>query len=588
MRVFMMRKNILILLFLTLIVFIVNSKSLGLTLYADDWIIIAKYFAWFGEGKLFPVWRLDMWFVDYGFQNMTGVLYSIFGSSHWVYFVINLFFRSLAAYSIFFFSRKTISKNVGLLAGIFYASSAGGIEASDWVYNMPTYLGIFITMMGMTYFVTESGLKRLFLGWLLPMFGYSIGSLRLFVIPPLMIVLESTRTFLRQKRVTKTGLAKTVVSGFLVLVFILIYRRPFPNLGNFDTANFYIGEGISRGVGLISEGRLDFLLHPFTTIGFMIVPHGLRDLVEYGWKIYPLRNFVLFGSIFAFISSLFFLFSVVNKYTRIKLVGSFMVAVFVLSLLKVFVRYQGTWGLKELDVFLGTYFGLIFTLIVLVKIIQNFRLKNFKATVFYLVSFFASFSLLFPYVVNAGTIIFATTHRYMPFCFAGVSMVLGSILVFKSRDSIVVRFVKLFLIAFIIVLNIIVVDKFYSYQLTARTPVLEKELFSQIQSLVPDLPQDAPVIFYFEYPYHKTYYDLLYSSFGYHMQLLYKKPFEEVNIPTTVNSYEGLKKEMAWRKPPLDHIYALFWEDGKFVDRSGEIRKRLAKDPDLSVIIPNF
>src|SRR3989344_2359343 len=90
-------------LWLLILTFIVYRKSLGLTLYGDDWLVISKYLGGYGPGKAFGYFDPRVWISNYGFQYSIGVLYPIIGQNHVYYFIISLFSRALLAYGIFLF-----------------------------------------------------------------------------------------------------------------------------------------------------------------------------------------------------------------------------------------------------------------------------------------------------------------------------------------------------------------------------------------------------------------------------------------------------------------------------------------------------
>lgn len=575
-----MRREFLLFCFFAVIVFLVNSKSLGLTLYADDWLVISKYYAIFGPDRIFPFWRIDTWFADYGFQNITPILFSVFRFNHWLYFVTNLLIKTLASFSLYLFAKKCVGRRVGILAGIFYSASAVGIETTDWVYNMSSYLGLFIVLTGLTYFMKE-GLKDKVVGWLLSIFGYTVGSIRLFVIPPLIVVLDFFRGLLRNKKISFWVFARSVISVIVLLGLILVYRKLFPLLGDSRSAIYYVGTGVSTAAKMIAEGRFDFLAYPLVSVGQMIFPFGLKELGTYGFQIYPMVNFIIIGSLLALLATFFYVLAFLKNVNFKKILYLFVISCVILATLKLFVRYQGQWALRDFHVFAAAYFGAIFLAITIAKMSISLYRRDFKQFVFYSVSLSATLSFLFPQLVNP-TIIFPTIHRYLAFGSVGIALVLAQTLKSRKSDGIGLSYLKYFLIITFLVLNIIEADRFYSYQLTGRNPKLESKIFSQIRVLVPDYPQDEPVVFYFEYPYHKTYYDLLLSSFGYHMQILYNKPFDEKNIPSTADTYERLVQEVKTRRAPSNHVYALFWVDGKFVDKSAEVRHKLDHDIGLS------
>lgn len=580
-----MRKNFLVFLFFTVIVFLVNIKSLGLTMYADDWIIMAKFFAIFGPGDPFPYWRIDTWFADYGWQNITPILFAIFGYTYWVYFAINLLIKGLVALAVYLFAKKVFDKKVGFVSGLFFAATAIGIETTDWVYNMSSWLGIAIALFGFTYLIGAKNLRKSFFGWAITLFGYAIASIRIFMVPPLLILVETIRWLFAKKEFTKTTIGSTAKYVLTLLGVIFVFRYFTPFLGNPTIALFYVNIGMSTARKLIEMGRIDFLMYPFVTVGQMLVPYGLGDLTAAGARIYPISHFVIFGGILAFLSSVFIFFAFGKRITKNLLFMSAAYSIFVLGALKIFVRYQGEWMLKDFHNFATCYFGIIFVSVVLYKFIESLKKKDAKKTIFYLIAGTATLGFLFPQIVNPG-ITFAPIHRYLAYGSVGMALLLGKFLVPRNFDTKFIQYGKFAFIAGILLVNIVEVDRFYSFQLTGRNVQIEGEIFRQLQVLVPDYPQDESVIFYFEYPHYKTYYDLLLNSFGFHMQLLYKKPYDEGTVISSVDNYTALLDQVVVRKAPIDHIYGFKWvgptpglgEGGHFVDISEDMREQVERD----------
>src|SRR5438132_1620987 len=113
-----MIKKIIVLIWLALLVFLSYGKSLGLSLYGDDWLTISKYFGDYGpHGKRGGYLDKSVVFSNYGPQFLTmGLAYSLFKDDPQPYFYTSLILRTLLAFSLFWFCKKLMNAKVGLLA----------------------------------------------------------------------------------------------------------------------------------------------------------------------------------------------------------------------------------------------------------------------------------------------------------------------------------------------------------------------------------------------------------------------------------------------------------------------------------------
>ena len=115
-----------------------------LALFGDDWFVLWNYLHNFNPSSSRQP-HLISYFVDtYGPQNLImGTLYNIFGLESTKYYVISYLFRLIAAISlwlpVFYLTR---SKLASFFACLFFSVTTIGLETTNWVFNMPSYLAI--------------------------------------------------------------------------------------------------------------------------------------------------------------------------------------------------------------------------------------------------------------------------------------------------------------------------------------------------------------------------------------------------------------------------------------------------------------
>lgn len=73
---------------------------------------------------------------------LLGIAHHFFGSVMQPYYILNVFLRAIAAFTIYLFSTWWSKKKlIGIIAGLFFGVSIIGIENTNWVIQFPAYLG---------------------------------------------------------------------------------------------------------------------------------------------------------------------------------------------------------------------------------------------------------------------------------------------------------------------------------------------------------------------------------------------------------------------------------------------------------------
>ncbi len=540
---------------LTILVFFANWKSLGLTLYADDWIVIVKFFYTFGPGKYFPYWRIDTWFADYGFQNLMAIAWLIFKENSIYYYILNLLTKSLAATSLYFLIKRAFNQKIAWAAAFFFCVFNIGTETTDWVYNFNTYIGIAIALRGIDFYLFSSGISRIVFGWGLMLLGYGVVPIRLYVIPVLLPIAELIRSVhmkLPVKQIIALSLAATLS--------IVAMKHTFPFLGAINKPAI-IGGWKSAQV-FMETGRWDFWLYPFTNLGKMVLPVGPTELGDLGWAVRPISKYILYGGGMVLVGAYVLFRSKINLFLSLSLAIGISIA------LKIFIKYQGDWGLNNFSYFFWTYLGIIITVVLLHQLWKHYKSNNTNLLLLFIFTSASIFTFILPQQ-NNPSFIFESFHRYLAFPAIGISILL-SVVIFRSKTLLSTAVLTL-----VVGSHFIASNSYFDRLLVARSPEKNTLLFAEIRRLVPELPNDLPTVFYFEYPEPQVYYNLLYSSFGYHMQLLYGQKLDESLVASSVRTIPDLVSTVETRKIPIDHVYALSWKNNQFVDISSQIRAQV-------------
>lgn len=553
---------------LGLLVFFSYRKSLGLSLYADDWITISKalhYFEGFDLGKIIYYFFNDTWVSHYAFQSIIGIIWSAFGLNSLPYFIINLLCRSLAAFGIYLFGKRMLNGLVGIAAASTFALSSIGAESTDYVYNLSSYLGLFLGFVVLPSLLYKD-IKKHLLGWGLLTISYFVVPIRLYPLFFSLPVLEMALALKKLKDGEVKGWKQVILFPSLSVVLLLLLKLIFP-LEMSSLAPGAISFGWNLVLSMVNIGRFDFVLYPFLNIGRALEPLGLATDFSYppSLKFFMVLFLSILGIAWAWL---------IGKTGKERQTLVFF-GITLAFLLGIFVKYQGSWQLVNPSSFFWTYLGMLLGFLIIYQLVVKF-LKSSQSEFFYsLVSAISIGGFIFPQISNPQ-IIFEPTHRYLTLSGVGVSLILAEIFAkaFKTKSKMTQVLIGGVLFIFVGT-QLIAGDKYFSHLQEIRSAKVNDALFTQLKQLLPAIPSGHPTVFYFEYPNPETYYALLYSSFGYHLQLIYGLPFDEVNIASSVATYPDLKREVKNRQIPRDFILGFRWENGTLVNISGEVQNNL-------------
>lgn len=565
---------IIVFLWLGLLVYLSFHKSLNLNLYGDDWLVISKFFGGYGPGKRLNYYDPRIWISNYGFQYLTSLLFLIFEFNSLPYYITSLILRTLLAGGIYFLVKRIYSLRVGVITASLFAILSVGAETTDWVYNLNTYLGIFMAISGLAFFITSERKRNTFLGWLLIITGYIVVPIRLLILPMLMPILVFIKVSIKEGRLSR---GKKYMEIILKTLFaaspFLILKLFFPFLGWRPINSELLNKGIKIAQQMMSAGRYDFLLSPFTNLGQMILPFIPTVLEKLGWRIYPINNFFIYGFIIWAIG-VCVLISLFRKLNKISVFVPIFISTLLLVSLKLFTRYQGGWYLKDFSYFFWTFLGIIFVIALFMTISIQFYYKEKNKLLFNLIVLFFSLTFVFPWLYRPG-FLFGESHRYLITSGVGLALFFG---VFLSTDDLksdkVISYIKTALLLSLFGIHIFNSNRYFHDELKGRSQGLNDFIFTEIQKQIPKLPESGPSVFYFEDFLPNTYEALLRFGYGYHMQLLYDYPFNEKFHPVSANNLNDLEKLINKKDVKLEHIYGFRWEEGNLVNITEETRAK--------------
>lgn len=498
-----------------------------LGLFGDDWLAIFRYSYYLEEPKHLGTYSTEYFsnfkylFNAYGTQDtIMAILYKTFGVNSNIYFILSYILRVGAGFSIYlpaFYLTK--SKLASWFAVFFFLFSTIGLDASGWVFNMPSYLTIIFFSIFLYFYIRsykENKKNYLFLAYIFFFLSFVSTLIRSHGLIPFVIFLEilwliSNRSW----QSAKSALLR--ILGFL-LIFLLIYALGF-NETISGNALVSLKGGLTASSSFLSQGRFDFLFYPLVTLGSMLLP---ESFVPRGWEISLFSQFL-----FKIFLPIFFIYQVIiiiianniknlsPKFLRITTT----VAVFWAILVAIIYRSNLTTFSSAQFVSSLLIGGLLLVLIlaIIVSLKTNVFVKSglLIALGWILISFF------FPWWTNPYYI-YVGTHRYLIVSSMGVSLLLTTIIGLGKNTKAV--FILTIMAGVFILLHAVSTRNYIERLHLTHSRETVKKIWSQIP-YIPEIGQSSePLVFYFESDGTNAAIlgDSVGFGFPFHMALLYK------------------------------------------------------------------
>ncbi|HCB22856.1 hypothetical protein A3B42_05285 [Candidatus Daviesbacteria bacterium RIFCSPLOWO2_01_FULL_38_10] len=511
--------------------------SFNLALFGDDWLAFFRYFQHVGP-KSPGAWNhLTYYLTPYGAQDiLMGIMQKIFGFESSWYYLTSYVLRITAAFSFYplvFYLTK--SKIASVFAVLFFSITTIGLDATNWVFNMPSYITIALLNLCLYFFLKargESNLFSLIISAILYYFAYVTTPIRMHGSLPFILLLEVF--WVIQNRNFKTT-KKSVIRFSVFLAIFLIIRYTGQSQGPPQEVAERFNLGIQTISMLLSQGRFDFLFYPIVMFGSMLVPDltGLQGQINALRQLFPLLiTTILIFCLFVFL---------VMKNAGIFTYKLFFYILFSLGLWGVLVAliYKG-----NLSFFNNTnqIFSLLiggYTLILIgFLIIKYFKEKYISQALFLGVSWsIISFFFAWWWV---PTSIFPTTYRYLIVSAVGITIILATIISLgKERKQQIAIFATL---CIILILHVFATRIYINNLLGTHGQEISKKIWSSIPHIQEIGRSKEPIIFYFEGDGTNggILHDVITFGFPPHMALLYNLREEDGGLPVPMDDIRQL------------------------------------------------
>lgn len=279
-----------------IISFFAFIPSFNLALFGDDWLAFFRFREHVDPG-FSKSWNiLSYYLTPYGPQDiLMGILQKIFDYQSTWYYSISYIFRLFAAFSFYplvFYLTK--SRLASFFAVLFFSVTAIGLDTTNWVFNMPSYVTVALFNFFLYFFLKhreKNNLLLLIVSALFYYLAYITTPIRMHGSLLFIFFLEAFWVLQERFGVTK----KAAVRFVAMLGVFLLVRYTGQSQGPPQEASERFLLGIKAMSSMVSQGSVDFIFNPIVMFASLVVPDFILPFSTTGRKI-----FLLFIGVFLF------------------------------------------------------------------------------------------------------------------------------------------------------------------------------------------------------------------------------------------------------------------------------------------------
>lgn len=530
-----------------LIALVVFFPSFKLSLYGDDWLVFWRYNYFFPPGHTSNIWEyINHFTTRYGSQDvLMGLLRLIYDYQSTYYYITSFLFRIVAAFSLYPITYYlTKNKSASLFAIFFFSITTIGLETTEYLAHMPSYISLACFNLFLYYFLKSREnreFRKLLISGVFFYLTFVIAPIRMTGLLPFILLIEIFWILqnLNRKIIKKVFMRLSFI--FFVFLFINVSGNPFifpsQKVGEKPQSNVFLikqtTDSLFNIFKLLQNGRFDFLSYPIISFGSMFLPDtAIHDfssaidksqlflLILSGYCLFILLTLILLNSIFAEKS---------KSYKGIWFFG------IIWSLISSIVYLTNKSTFPNAKFFILLLIGGYITILGLYLLYRYYHHKLLFQALLVSLSW-SIFSFMVPWFWDP-TNLFGTYHRYLIGSAVGISLFL-SIIISLARN---LKYQKVLLSLFLILTLIhITTTRMHIHRLLENH---NQEISSKIWSSIPYIAEVGKskdrLIFYFEGDDTNTsiIHDVITFGFPPHMALLYNITDEE-KIPTPITEWE--------------------------------------------------
>ncbi len=500
--------------------------SFNLAVFGDFWVTVWRYERMVGEFSL-GLWNhFSYFFTLYGPQDIiSGLLFNIYHYDSSPYYFFSYLLRLLASasfYPLTFYLTK--NKFASFFAILFFSVTSIGLQTTDWVFNMPSYLTIgFFNLFLYFFLISRRNYKVRYVIFFTLFFFITlvISPIRSMSIVPFIIIIEVIwliyhQTFTDFKRVV-IRLSIVLLIYTLLLTQTTLFTSPDWDIQTVTPATNFLVNGaldsFKGGYDLVQRGQVDFILNPIITIGGMFIPN-----------------------------------------------------------------------LSVNNIFLSLIIGSLAIIIWLALIVLN---RKSRLRDLLMISFiWTTVSFLIPWMRKEYlTVIFPMDQRYLILSAVGISLLFAGIITLVKNKPF--RYFVYLLLSIIVILNIYTTRAYFKNLEDIRSQQLYNKIWSQLPEFKNIGKTKGPLVFYFTGERGDIIHNVLEFGFPSKLQLIYDiSDFKTVitidNIKDLISAVKDgklLAKFGVLPKPlPVENIYSFNLEGkDKLVNTTDITRSQIIK-----------
>lgn len=512
--------------------------SFNLGLFGDDWLAFFRYAQHLGPRSPGAWNHLTYYLTPYGPQDiLMGLLQRVFDYQSTWYYLISYILRLIAAFSfyplVFYLTKNKFSS---FFAVLFFSVTTTGLDTTNWVFNMPSYVTVALFNLCLLFFIKQrekEDIKLLLLAAIFYYFAYITTPIRMH---GSLIFLFSLEAFYvlqeRTIRITKKALIRFAV----MLGVFLIIRYTGQSQGPLQEPSERFFLGIKAMSEMISQGRFDFVFYPVIMFGSAIIP----DFILPSFQVISKSKLLVMNLIPSFLAFLVFSFLLIKNISVAKM-DFFKRVVFTAIGWVIVIIITFHFNLATLNdgrfIYLLLIGGFSISLVGLL-IIKYFKEKIVSTALFLGLSWsICSFFFAWWWVPAS---IFPTTYRYLIVTAMGVSVILATIISLGKNKKQQTALFTIFCL--IILIHIISSHIFINYSLNSHNQQISGKIWSSIPK-VPEIGKSKePIIFYFEGDDTNggILHDVITFGFPPHMAMLYGLREECGCIPSPMSDFKDV------------------------------------------------
>ena len=569
---------------IAMLALIIFYPSFNLALFGDDWLAFWRYSQFLGPKSSGQWNHLTYFLTPYGPQDiLMGILQQVYNYQSTWYYLISYLLRLTAAFSFYpLVLYLTKNKLSAIFAVLFFSVTTVGLDTTNWVFNMPSYITIALFNLFLYFFLKAREHKKILLllvSGVLYYAAYVTTPIRMHGSLLFILFLEAFWIF--QKR-SLSVIKMVALRLSIILVVFLIIRFAGHSQGPPQEPMERFIIGLTADLQMLSQGRFDFIFYPIAMFGSMLIP----DIIGPHGQINALRQLLplLIATLLIFSLFVFFIMKNTGRFGS-KLFGYILFSLGLWSGLVALI-YKGSLNFfnstnQIFSLLLGGY-----TLILVIFLIIKFFKEKYISQALFLGASWSILSFFFAWWWQP-TSIFPTTYRYLIVSAIGISILLATIISLGKEKKQQIFLFTIF--SLILILHIISTRIYINYSLNSHSQDISNKIWSSIPHIDEVGKSREPIIFYFEGDNTNSgiLHDVITFGFPPHMAILYNLREEDGGFPVPMSDFKEVVSAVVDGKPmpaygypvkpvTVDRIYA-FHLEGKdnLINITDQVREKL-------------